>query len=457
MTRFNNNYGNSRSRLSTYEIHPTSVKMIQQGNPWVTLDEYSEKFQPNDKFIVAMSNQRQFALLLHDPQHKSVRARLWSKSGNFEKQIKSFKADFTKRVDEAFRLRKDQKLLEKRNNFYLIFGEGDNLPGLFVQYLNGEVLVQHYTHFWDKYENFVLETLMKKIRDVFNLDLYKTNIWKQMRVDGEGFKESPKCFDPNLSFKNIEIQEFGVKYKLNLGSHYDIGLYTDMASVRGKLEPHFKASESVLNLYSYSGAFSLFGLKNGAKDVVSVDLSEKYLEWLDENIKLNEDIDPKNHKSMVSSVSDAIDKLTSDKKKFDLIICDPPSSSSDGNKRTNALKEYEKSLPKIEKLLTENGKAVVFLNTHKVNRRKFQVKLHDIIKDKGLKLKTSTFYGLNEDCPSMPKFPEGSYLKGFLLEKCENPLEEIEKIQKSTGNRPQHKKKPYKKRYNKKRPVNGNR
>lgn len=461
MNRSNNYQGGNYSKTPSYDVHPTSIKMIQQGNPWVTLDQYSEKFHPKDRFIIALNQRKPFALLIHDPQHKTIRARLWAKSGNLDKQAKSFKADFTKRIDTAFRLRKSSGLLEKRNNFYLTFGEGDQLPGLFIQYLAGEILIQQYTYFWDKFENFILETVMKKMRDIFHIDIYRTDIWKQMRVDGDGHKEAPSCYDPNLSFKNIEINEFGVNYKLNLGSHYDIGLYTDMSSARGKMEPLFKEAKSVLNLFSYSGAFSLYALKHDAQEVISVDLSEKYLEWLDTNISLNDDLDKGKHTSMCMSVKDALNELKTKEKKFDLIICDPPSSSSDGNKRTNALKDYEKVLPQIDSLLSENGKAIIFLNTHKVNRKKFQFRIHDIIKASELKLKTSTFYGLNEDCPSMPKFPEGSYLKGFLLERCENPLEEIQKVNKGSNNKNGKRpfKKNYKKNYRKKSPkqVNGNR
>jgi 23S rRNA (cytosine1962-C5)-methyltransferase len=453
------NYGNSHSRVPSYEIHPTSVKMINQGNPWVTLDEYSEKFQPKEKFIIATNDRKPFALLLHDPQHKIIRARLWAKGGNLERQAKSFKTDCTNRIDAAFRLRKSTKIMEKRNNFYLVFGEADQLPGLFIQYLNGEILIQHYTYFWSKFENYILEMIMKKMKDVFSMDVYKSQIWKQMRVDTDAHKAGAVCLDPNISFKNLEVTEYGVNYKLNLGSNYDVGLYTDMSSVREKMKPLFEKAKSVLNLYSYTGAFSLFALKNGAENVTSVDLSEKYLEWLDENLKLNADFNPESHTSMAMSAKDAMNELYESGKKFDLIICDPPSSSSDGNKRTNALSDYGSTLSQINSLLSEYGKAVVFLNTHKVNRKKFQFKLHDIIKSKGLKLKASTYYGLNDDCPAMPRFPEGSYLKGFLIEKCEKPLEEIERSQKASGganNKKPSGKKPYRKNFNKK-PVNGNR
>ncbi len=94
---YRNNNQNQPIKLATYEVHPISVKMLNQGNPWVTLDKYSEKFKPFEKFVVALNRNKPFALLLHDPTHKTVRARLWSKTGNFEKQIKDFRRRMTGR------------------------------------------------------------------------------------------------------------------------------------------------------------------------------------------------------------------------------------------------------------------------------------------------------------------------------------------------------------------------
>lgn len=414
-------------RPQLYEIHPTSIKMIQKGNPWVTLDKFSEQFHPNDKFIVASNRRKPFALLLHDPRHTTVRARLWSKEGNFQKQIKNFKNDFIKRVQEAFKQRKDQKIIEKRSNFYLLFGEADNVPGLFIQLLNDQVLVQSYSYFWDKYQDIIIQTITGQLKQIFNIEVTRENIWMQNRVTSNEIKAPAKCLAPNLSFKRIDIEEFGCKYKISLGEFYDIGIYTDMAAIREKLTPVFQKAKSTLNLFSYTGAFSIFALKNGNEKVVSVDLSENYLEMLDGNIRLNENLDASKHKSINMSVNDALTELKGEE--FDLIINDPPSSSTDGTKRTNSLKEYEKQLPIMNNLLSENGKMVLFLNTHKVSKRKFQEKIEKIINDKKLDLKVSKFLSLNSDCPAMPRFPEGSYLKGFIIEKVkkEKKTPQIEK------------------------------
>ena len=81
-----------------YDIHPVSIKLINQGNPWVTTDSYSEKFHHNDRFVIATHRQKPFALLIHDPTHKNVRARVWATKGNFQSLIKSFQKDLAQRI-----------------------------------------------------------------------------------------------------------------------------------------------------------------------------------------------------------------------------------------------------------------------------------------------------------------------------------------------------------------------
>lgn len=411
------NRNQQRQNTKTYDIHPVSIKLIKQGNPWITLDSFSEKFHPKDKFIIASNRQKPFALLLHDPSHKNVRARVWSTNGNFQRSIKNFKNDLAQRISNSIAKRIDKKYIEKRNNFYFIFGESDKIPGLFVQFLNGEIIIQFYMDFWKPYQEFIIQNVLSITNQKFNLDLTISNIWVQSR---SADKIKPKCLDPNTSFKNITINEFGVNYKVLLGKYYDHGIYTDMSQTRAKLESIIKGSNKVLNLFCYTGAFSLYSLKLGASEVVSVDLSEKYINWLEENISLNPDIESSKHNSMTCSTLDALGELKSKNREFDFIISDPPSSSSDGNTKSNALNDYQKTLPLITDLLSEGGKALVFLNTHKCSLKKFEDRIKQTISRKKLPLKISRRFFLDGDCPSQKGFPEGSYLKGILVEKSIN-------------------------------------
>jgi 23S rRNA (cytosine1962-C5)-methyltransferase len=109
--------------------------------------------------------------------------------------------------------------------------------------------------------------------------------------------------------------------------------------------------------------------------------------------------------------------LKANNKSFDFIICDPPSSSSDGEKRTSAVKAYKDLLEKMNKLLKPSGKLVIFLNTHQVGQEKFDRILKDYLSELKLNYKMITRLQLAQDCPTLKGFPEGSYLKGIVLEK----------------------------------------
>lgn len=400
--------------LPLYDVHPISIKLLKKGHPWILKDKFTEKFKPRDRFIVAQERRRPLSLLIHDPKHSNVKARVWATRGDFNKHIKNFRKDLSTRIDKAFKKRKQQDLLKSRENIFLIFGEADELPGIKLTLLKDQLLFQFYSFFWENYEENIINHCLKSFNQTFAKDLTKGDCWIQYRADGSSQKQKPRCLDPNCSFRSLEIKEFGVNYQVQLGKFYDYGLYTDMASVRDHLKEFFTQSQTVLNLYSYTGAFSLFALEKGAKEVVSVDLSETYIEDLEKNISLNS-FEQGEHQSMTMSVNDAMKSLMEEQKKFDLIISDPPSSSSDKNKRSNALKEYESLLPKLKDTLSQEGKLIIFLNTHKVNRSKYRQKIDQIIESKNLKLKVIKSLKLAQDCPELKGFPEGSYLKGLVL------------------------------------------
>lgn len=406
---------NSNSRLKTYDIHPISIKQILKGHPWILADKFTEKFNPREKFIVAVNRRRPFALLLHDPTHPIVKARLWSKEGNFEKQIKSFKKDVMQRINDSIKHRRDLKVLNSRENIYLVFGEADKLPGINILLLNDQLLFQFYGNFWESYQNMIIETTLESLNKILKVNLTKGSVWVQKRETGERNQKYPVGLNPNLSELKFEVEEYGVKYELQLGNSYDVGVYTDMASIREKLSKTFSDSKSVLNLYSYTGAFSLFAMNSGAKEVTSVDLSKKYLSKLEHNISLNS-FEDSNHQSVCAPCLDALADFKDGQ--FDLIICDPPSSSNNGKKRSNALKDYESLLPLMNKVLANKGKMIIFLNTHRTGRKKFEIKVQEILTKPECKgLIISKKLHLSQDCPTLKGFPEGDYLKGLILEK----------------------------------------
>ncbi len=412
-------------KIPRVKLHPQTIKYLKLGHPWVTEDSYTKKF-PDSKFIVGINDRAQDeALFLQDRNHKNIKARLWSIVAPFDIDQDFFKKQLIERIKTSIQKRKwmfeNEKTIHGRENFYVIFGEADFLPGLFVQKLKDHYVIGSYANFWDEHiKETIFETLVTELKPSHDITPI---IWYQERNKTQE-KKVINLSDPRVEQVEFTLTEFGSKLIIRINNYYDLGVYTDMSAIRPQIfkklsEVNSNAQKSALNLFSYTGAYSLYFLKNNFKEVVSVDLSKKYLDWLEENIKLNPDFTESSHQSICAPVGKTLKDLVNNQKFFDLIISDPPSASSDGSKMSSSYKFYDEDLESMLKLLNSNGILVAFLNTHTITRKKFEDKIQTLLKQKNL---DSNFQiikrvSLCDDCPSLKGFFEGDYLKGVLIQK----------------------------------------
>lgn len=403
-------------KLTRVNLHPASCKYLKLGHPWITEDTYTKRFPKNDFFLIGVDekNRQEIALLINDPDHKNVKARLWSLNSDDWKKTIDFNAELELRIKNSLQKRRVADYSQQRENFYLINGESDFLPGLLVLKLKNQILIQYYALFWKKIEADLLSILETQIKAIFPDDILE-DIWIQERNFNQA--KSIRSQKGNKS-ADFVLSEYGLNYQIRLNEHYDFGIYTDMSAIRSQMAPYLQKSKSLLNLYSYTGAFSLFSMKYGATNVVSVDLSPKYLNWLEENIALNPQLNKDEHTSLCMPSEKALEKLIHEKVQFEAIICDPPSASSDGLITSSALKSYEKLLPLMLKLLSKNGSLFVFLNTHTISWNKFEEKLKQIIATTEFanQINIGKRFKLSDDCLPLKGFHEGDYLKGFLID-----------------------------------------
>lgn len=387
-------------------LHPASCKYLKLGHPWITEDSYTKRFPKSSPLLIGIDDKSksEIALLVQDPEHKTVKARLWSL--NKEEWTIDFDELLEKRLLTA--IDKRVPLLNERENLFLVNAESDELPGLLIQLLKNEVMIQYYALFWKNKEKVITKVLKDKLPNI-------TEIWFQER----NFNQKKEIRSLNNSRESeFILKEFGLNYKIRINQHYDFGIYSDMSAIRKLMTPYLKENKTLLNLFSYTGAFSVYSLGLGYDHVTSVDLSSKYLSWLDENITLNANLDSNKHTSLCMPSEKAMAKLISENRKFEVIICDPPSASSDGNKVSSALKSYEILLPQMLELLEVNGKIFAFLNTHAISWKKFEEKLMSIINESKFsnQITIGKRFKLSEDCLPLKGFHEGDYLKGFLIE-----------------------------------------
>jgi 23S rRNA (cytosine1962-C5)-methyltransferase len=394
------------------QLHPATLKHLKKGHPWTTKDRFTDAFPKNRLFLIGTDNNgNETVLIMHDPNHPKVKARAWTLKPPFVEAVKNFRDELYQRLTASFKKRVESEYFEERENLYLIFGEGDYLPGLFVQKLGDTYLIQFYARYWTQIEDVFLRIFNKVMNDFG----FKGQILLQERYPNA--KSKTRRIDKKAQVDSLQINENGITMEIHPGRAHDPGVYTDAASIRSRMKKYLEGTESVLNLYSYTGAFSLQAMKEGAKRVVSVDLSGKYLQQLERNITLNEDLDPETHQSIEGDVNKEIANMVKTKDSFDLVICDPPSASSDGKKMSSAVKNYETLLPKLYKITNSNGHLAIFLNTHNVTRKSFKNKIQDVIKKEKLKLNIVSEWSLTADCPVTKGFPEGDYLKVLVLEK----------------------------------------
>ena len=398
-----------KHKLPRVKLHPATIKHAKKGHPWVTADSFTAEFPRKENLLIGKDPKSEDKIfLLHDPTHKKVKARIWEIGRDLPESPNGFVRAFGIRLEESFIKRLNNKDKMNRENFYLSFGEVDGLPGLLIQKFKNIVLIQIYCEFWQFFKNDIRRLVKKHCAEHFP-EVDKT-IFQQRRDSNKvTFSEVEK------KLNEITIQEFGINYHLKFDYRYDIGIYSDMSAIRKKLTNEIRNSKSVLNLYSYTGAFSLFSLSQKVESVTSVDLSKDYIDWLEKNLALNPSLDASKHTSKIMSVEKALKEASTNGEKFDLIICDPPSFSSDGKKSQSALKSYEKLIPLMSKCLSENGKIVAFLNTHHVSRKKFNEKITALASAQ--KMVLSKQLKMDEDCKTLSGFSEGDYLKGVLLEK----------------------------------------
>jgi 23S rRNA (cytosine1962-C5)-methyltransferase len=149
------------------------------------------------------------------------------------------------------------------------------------------------------------------------------NIFIRERKRKAGRLDQYEKLDDEKEFFTVE--EAGLKFKINLTNYLDTGLFLDHRITRSIVKEESK-NKNVLNLFCYTGSFSVYAAAGGASSITSVDLSKTYLQWAEENMQLNNFFDEKKHHFVQADVKQYLDELP--KNYFDLVIMDPPTFSN---------------------------------------------------------------------------------------------------------------------------------
>ena len=316
-------------------------------------------------------------------------------------------AFYASRLAEALRLRRALGLMRPDNDaFRLVHGEGDFLPGLIVDVYGHTAVVQAHSpgmHFARQMIAVALTELADAdIRNVY----YKSETTLPFKAE----------LDPQNQyliggFDTNEATENGLKFYVDWLKGQKTGFFVDQRDNRSLLE-RFARGRRVLNMFCYTGGFSVYALAGGAREVVSVDSSAKAITLTDANVDLNF-AGCTNHKSYAEDAFKYLDNMESGR--HDLIILDPPAFAKHRSALRNALQGYRRLNAKAFEKIAPGGILFTFSCSQAVNKEQFRLAVFSAAAQSRRRVRILHQLTQPADHPVNIYHPEGEYLKGLVL------------------------------------------
>lgn len=312
---------------------------------------------------------------------------------------------FEKKIQEALQLR-ERFLTADTNAYRLIHAEGDFLPGLIVDRYGDYLVMQVLTAGMEKWKTTLVGILQKltKVKGIFEKDDSEWREWEglEKRV-GKLWGQEPPDF--------VEILENGIHFVVDIHKGQKTGFFLDQRANR-RLIQEISREKRVLNCFSYSGGFSVYAMKGGASQVVSVDSSEEALNTARVNFEKN------GFKILPQDLvcEDVFDYLRNSRQEFDVIVLDPPAFCKNKNQIMQASRGYKDINMWAMKHLVKGGLLYTASCSSYIEPDLFQKIIFGAAKDvrKNVRILAKTSHSF--DHPINIYHPEGEYLKGLLCE-----------------------------------------
>ena len=293
----------------------------------------------------------------------------------------------------------------QNNTYRLVHGEGDNLPGLVIDCYGETAVMQAHSvgmHVCrEQICNALVDVMGNRIKNVY----YKSETTLPYKAE----LNQENGFIYGSTDNNVAV-EHGLKFHVDWLKGQKTGFFVDQRENRQLLERYAKG-KSVLNMFCYTGGFSVYAMRGEAKLVHSVDSSAKAIDLTNDNIELNFPGD-KRHEAFCE---DAFKYLDANDNKYDLIVLDPPAFAKHRSALRNALKGYTRLNYKGFQRIRQGGILFTFSCSQAVNKEQFRAAVFTAAAQ--AKRKVRILHQLHQpaDHPINIYHPEGEYLKGLVL------------------------------------------
>lgn len=388
-------------------VGPETVRMLELGHPWVIADQYTRRWPPGKAGeVVELADERGrlLATALLDPADRVV-ARVLGPG-----TVRLDAGWLRERLERAAALRARHADLEGTTAYRLVNGEGDGLPGLTVDRYGEHLMVQLYSGAWQPHLPLLIGALQERFAP---RGIYEKLRPQQTRTlaAGEG-KRYSRLLAGAAAPGRTPVQENGLTFLVELETGLNTGLFLDQRSNRRDLMRRV-AGKRLLNLFAYTGAFSVAAAAAGAAHVTSVDASASYLDWAKENFAANR-LNPKRHGFIVGDCLAVLADLRQRGECFDLVLMDPPSFSTTSKSRFTTRQGTAELVAAALPLLPPGGLLITSSNHQKVDLADYLKELRRGALQTGCELRVIQSLGQPEDFPFPVTFPEGRYLKYVL-------------------------------------------
>ena len=382
-------------------IRKGKEQSLMRRHPWVfsgAIESSTESL--NDGDIVCLMTRKDQFLGIGHYQHATISVRILS--FDYEEIDQAF---FDRKIKKAVDSRLNIGLLSKQNNIFRIcHGEGDELPGLVIDFYNGVAVIQ--CHSIGMY--FSVELIANALKNAFGKKLTavysKSTDTLPKRTDINDAYLYGSCETPHVALEN------GVKYNIDWITGQKTGFFIDQR-VNRRILGEYSKGKKVLNTFCYSGGFSLQALNHGATLVHSLDSSKKAIALTDDNIILN------NYSEKHMSIcADAMDYMKDLEEDYDIIVLDPPAFAKHREKRHQAVQGYKRLNAHAIRQIKPGGIIFTFSCSQVIDKALFTNTIIAAAIESGRNVRILEQIHQPADHPIHAFHPEGEYLKGLIIQ-----------------------------------------
>lgn len=316
-------------------------------------------------------------------------------------------AFFAKKIEAAAQKRKELMADPDTTAFRFFNGEGDGLGGLIIDYYDGFYVIHWYSEGIYSFQKEILAAM----RDMLSFK----GIYEKKRFDQKGqYIEDDDFVEGERGDFPMLVKENGVNFAVDLNDGAMTGVFLDQREVRKAIRERYSRNAEMLNMFSYTGAFSVCSALGGALKTTSVDVANRSKPKTIQQFEAN-GLDPSAHEMIVEDVFHYFKYAARKERTFDLVVVDPPSFAKTKKRTFSAAKDYTKLLKETIDLTKNGGVIVASTNSSAVSVKSFKQFIKTACKEKGVGYDILEHYSLPEDFPTLEAFPEGNYLKVFFV------------------------------------------